>query len=116
MSVDLSFFMTEPLPADPEPTKPKGKPRKVEIQAIKWDRKREKAHDQAMKLAFKAIDGNFRLPRPHRFHPLIARKRGDSRKPIDAPRKRSEMSFCDGWLQNRSTGLTYSRMSRTAGP
>ncbi len=30
MPVDISFF-SNPLPADPEPTKPKGKPRKVEL-------------------------------------------------------------------------------------
>jgi hypothetical protein len=58
--MDISFF-TDPPPTDPKP-EPKGKPRKIEIQTIKWDRKREKEHDRAMKLASKAINGDFRLP------------------------------------------------------
>jgi hypothetical protein len=55
-------FFTNPPPAEPEPER-HAKPRKVEITTLKWDRKREKAHDASTKLAFKAIDGNFRLPR-----------------------------------------------------
>jgi hypothetical protein len=57
----IDFFLVRP-PAEPEP-EPKGKPRKIEIQTIKWDRKREKEHDRAMKLAAKALKGDFRLPR-----------------------------------------------------
>jgi hypothetical protein len=57
--MDISFF-TEP-PAKPEP---KAKPRRVEIKPIRvFDKKAEKAHDKAMKLASKAINGAFRLPR-----------------------------------------------------
>jgi hypothetical protein len=55
-------FFTSPPPADPEP-EPKGKSRKVEIQTLVWDKKREKEWNRAMKLASKAINGNFRLPK-----------------------------------------------------
>jgi hypothetical protein len=69
MPVDLSFFMTaDPPPADPEP-EPKGKARKVEIQTLIWSKKREKEWNQAMKLASKVINGNFRLPRPASLSP-----------------------------------------------
>jgi hypothetical protein len=74
MPVDLSFFMTEPPPADPEPIQPKGKPRKVEIQTIIWDRKREKAHDKAMKMGFKAIGADFRVPKGKPMTPAERRE------------------------------------------
>jgi hypothetical protein len=82
MPVDISFFTDSP-PAEPEP-EPKGKPRKIEIQIIKWDRKREKEHDRAMKLAFKAIDGNFRLPRAA---PLSPADRKETRRLQQAHRR-----------------------------
>jgi hypothetical protein len=55
-------FFTNPPPAEPEP-EPTAKPRRAEITTLVWDKKREKQHDKAMKLAFKAINGNFRLPK-----------------------------------------------------
>jgi hypothetical protein len=58
--MDLSFFFPKRQPK-PEP---KAKPRRVEIKPIRvFDKKAEKAHDKAMKLAAKALKGDFRLPR-----------------------------------------------------
>jgi hypothetical protein len=73
VSVDISFF-TDPTRADPEPIKPKGKPRKVEIQTLIWSKKREKEWNRAMKLASKAIDGAFRLPKPETLSPADRRE------------------------------------------
>jgi hypothetical protein len=64
-------FFTNPTPAEPEP---RTKPRKVEITTLKWDRKREKEHDRAMKLAFRTINGNFRLPRATPLSPADRRE------------------------------------------
>jgi hypothetical protein len=72
MPADISFF-TDPTPVEPEP-EPKGKPRKVEIRTLVWDKKREKEWNQAMKLASKAIDGNFRLPRAASLSPADRRE------------------------------------------
>jgi hypothetical protein len=71
--VDISFF-TDPPPADPEPIKPKGKPRKYEIQTLIWSKKREKEWNQAMKLAFRTINGNFKLPRAAPLSPADRRE------------------------------------------
>jgi hypothetical protein len=89
MSVDISFF-TEPPPAEPEPER-HAKPRKVEIQTIKWDRKREKEHDRAMKLAFRTINGNFRLPRAA---PLSPADRKEMRAEQQRQRRASK-ALCD---------------------
>jgi hypothetical protein len=91
MSVDISFF-TEPPPAEPEPEpEPKGKSRKVEITTIKWDRKREKEHDASMKLAFRTINGNFRLPK---VAPLSPADRKELRT-IQQRERRASKALCD---------------------
>jgi hypothetical protein len=67
-------FFTEPPPADREP-EPKAKPRRVEIKSIRvFDKKAEKEHDKAMKLASKAINGAFRLPRDKPLSPAEAKE------------------------------------------
>jgi hypothetical protein len=66
----IDFFLVKP-PAEPEPS---AKPRKVEIATLIWSKKREKEHDRAMKLAFKAIDGNFRLPKAAPLSPADRRE------------------------------------------
>jgi hypothetical protein len=83
-------FFTNPLPADPEP-EPKGKGRKVEITTLKWDRKREKEHDRSMKLAFRTINGNFRLPKAA---PLSPADRKEMRT-IQQRERRASKALCD---------------------
>ncbi len=86
MSVDISFF-TDPPPVDPEPeAKPRSKPRKVEIQTLVWSKKREKEWDRSFKLAQKAIDGAFRLPKAA---PMTPAERREKRR-LDQIARRSE--------------------------
>jgi hypothetical protein len=69
--MDLSFFFPKPQPK-PEP---KAKPRRVEIKPIRvFDKKAEKEHDRAMKLAAKAINGAFRLPKAAPLSPADRRE------------------------------------------
>jgi len=85
----IDFFLVKP-PAEPEP-EPTAKPRKVEIQTIKWDRKREKEHDRAMKLAFRTINGNFKLPKAA---PLSPADRKEMRT-IQQRERRASRALCD---------------------
>jgi hypothetical protein len=89
MSVDISFF-TNPAPADPEP-EPKAKSREIEIQTLVWSRKREKEHDRAMKLAFRTINGNFKLPKAA---PLSPDDRKEMRT-IQQRERRASRALCD---------------------
>jgi hypothetical protein len=44
------------------------------IQSLIFDKKREKEHDRAMKLASKALRGDFRLPRDKQLSPAECRE------------------------------------------